>query len=55
MKWDGIPHHTDLGKGLLFLINRRSARTAREDALPTSDWRLHISNGKPIAVVIVLE
>ena len=36
MKWDGIPHHTGLGKGPLFLIYCLSARTPREYARPTS-------------------
>ena len=36
-KRDGIPHHTGVGKGPLFLIYCLPARTAREDALPTSD------------------
>ena len=40
MKWDGIPLHTGLGKGPLFLIYCLSGRTAREYALPTSDRRL---------------
>ena len=34
---DEIPHHTDLGKGPLFLIYCLSARTVREYAHPTSD------------------
>ena len=37
---DGVPRHTGLGKGPLFLISCLSAKTAREYALPTSDWRL---------------
>ena len=30
MKWDGIPHHTNLGNRPPFLISCLSARTARE-------------------------
>ena len=34
------PHRTGLGKGSLFLLDCLLARTDREYALPTSDWRL---------------
>ena len=40
MNWDGIPHHTGLGKGPFFLILCLSARTAREYALGALDRRL---------------
>ena len=30
MKWDGIPHRIDLGKGPLFVISFLFPRTARE-------------------------
>ena len=34
-KRDGIPHHTDLGKGPLFLIYSLSVGTAHEYVRPT--------------------
>jgi hypothetical protein len=37
MKWDGIPHHTCVGKGALSRIHCLSARTARNYARPTKN------------------
>jgi hypothetical protein len=52
MKWDGIRHHTGVGKGALSLIHRPSARTAREYARPTLGDRYSTYHGLLVESVV---